>query len=546
VLLELDRPQALRAVLERFAELAGEVDYFLGSVGQSLDDYVQALELPEAELARDALEVTRALLRDIAPLQDPDAPRVRQTPQRVASDPHGAFEAMIVRLLGFEQTLAWQAAQRALLKFLQLGGPSAAVHAGLSCAPETALRTCAVVQAAADRLEKDDAVVRRLEELSQAPRLDLRVAAVACLDSLGRPVPSGGQPQELPAALRLELPPRHGDHQVVGALEESLGFWRPQVEALARLADIDEDALHDHVLLHARTRLEGLEDIDRLPEADSFLGWGYVKPSARAIRVALAEAAADLFDARRVGLAGALRAVELDPPIDRVLLERRPGRRPPAVATFIARDGRSRLYSRELSELAADAPDRLARDHDGWAVLGEHSEVGLLDRPGHHELRRTGLVRAEAAENPTPHLTLAPLAVHDYGTLPRGGQVDRGIVRPFAAPAATPTGWLALHPRLASSIGLRLAVPGQLDWTLDGELAARSLWWRSGYLHWNPYSEDDEVGEGWLVLGSPMLVEHLRAGGWELAFETRTNRRGDGDVDEQEIRAQGTRALASM
>jgi hypothetical protein len=85
-----------------------------------------------------------------------------------------------------------------------------------------------------------------------------------------------------------------------------------------------------------------------------------------------------------------------------------------------------------------------------------------------------------------------------------------------------------------------------LDWTLDGELAARSLWWRSGYLHWNPYSEDDEVGEGWLVLGSPMLVEHLRAGGWELAFETRTNRRGDGDVDEQEIRAQGTRALASM
>jgi hypothetical protein len=246
-----------------------------------------------------------------------------------------------------------------------------------------------------------------------------------------------------------------------------------------------------------------------------------------------------------VGASGALRAAELHPPVDPRLLERRPGRRPAAVATFIARDTRSRLYSRELSELAAGATDRLAQRREGWAVLGEHSDVGLLDRLGHHELRSSGLVRADAAESCSPHLMLAPLTVREYRGLPRGGQVNRGIVRPFAAPAATPTGWLALHPGLAGSMGLKLAEPDGLDWTLDGWLAVRSLWWRSGYLRWNPYSEDDEVGEGWLVLGSREVVEHLRAGGWELAHEVRTSRRSDGDLDEEEIRVQGTRALPS-
>jgi hypothetical protein len=545
VLFKLDRPQARQAVLARFAELAGEVDHFLGTVGESLRDYVHALELPEVELAREALGVAGALLRDIAPLPDPGAPRASRTTQRAPGDPQGALEALVVRLLGFEQTLAWQAAQRALLEFARLGVASVPLHAGLSGAPEPALRSCAVVQAAAGWLREDEALARPLEELTRAARLDLRLGAVACLDALGRSVPSLGPPRELPAALRLELPPRHVDRRVVDGLEESLGFWRPQLEALSDLAGVDEDALHDHVLLRARAQLDGLEDIDRLPDADSILGWGYVKPSARAIRVALAEAGAELLDARRVGAGGALRAVELHPPVDPGMLVHRPTRRPRAVATFIAREARSRLYGRELSELAAEAADRLAQRHEGWAVLGEHSEVAVLDRTGHHELRRSGLARAKAADGFGPHVTLAPLTLRDYRGLSRGGQVDRGIVRPFAAPAGTPAGWLALHPRLAGSLGLKHAEPGWLDWTLDGRLAVRSLWWRSGYLRWNPYSEDDEVGEGWLVLGSPEIIEGLIAGGWELAYEVRTSRRGDGDLDGHDIEVQGRRTLPS-
>jgi hypothetical protein len=543
VLLELDRPRARQAVFERFAELAGETDYFLGSVGQSLDDYVQVLELPPVELARAVLEIAGSLLRDIAPLPAPDEPRAPQSLHQASSDLQSVFEALVVRLLGLDQTLAWQAGQRALLELVGLRMALGAVSAALSGAPETALRACAVLHACAETLELDAGLVSQLEELTHAPRLDVRLASASCLEAFGLPVPPLPPQRELPSGLRLELPPRVGDRRVVGALERKLEFWRPQIETLAHLADVDEDALHEHVLLLARTQLEGLQDIDRIPDAVSFLGWGYVKPSARAIRVALAEAAAELLDARLVGAQEALRAIDLHPPLDPELLGHRPVRRPATVTTFVPRDQRSSLYSRDLSELAAAAADRLAQDCDGWKVLGEYTEVSLLDHAGHHESRYSGLIRRRDGDYTSPHHTLGPLTIREYARLRREGQADRGIVRSLDLPAATPSGWLALHPRVAGAMELEFDNASSLDWTFDDRPAARSLWWRSGYFYWSPYSEDDEVGEGWLVLGSDAFVKQLHSDGWELAYEVRTTVRNGDDQQEQEILTQGTRAL---
>jgi hypothetical protein len=545
VLLELDRPRARQAAFERFAELAGETDYFLGSVGQSLDDYVQVFELPPVELARAVLEIAGSLLRDIAPLPAPDEPSAPQSVHQASSDLQPVFEALVVRLLSLDQTLAWQAGQRALLELVRLRMALGAVGAALSGAPETALRACAVLAAHAETLELDAMFISQLEELTWAPRLDVRLAAASCLEAFGLPVPPLPPQRELPGGLRIELPPRVEETRVVGALERKLEFWRPQIEALAQLADVDEDALHEHVLLLARTQLEGLQDIDRVPGAVSFLGWGYVKPSARAIRVALAETAAELLDARLVGAQEALRAADLHPPFDPELLEHRPVRRPATVATFVPRDQRSSLYSRDLSELAAGAADRLAQDCEGWKVLGEHTEVSLLDHAGHHEERYSGLVRRRDGDDTSPHYTLGPLTIREYGRLRREGHADRGIVRSFDLPAATPSGWLALHPRVAGAMELELDDASCLNWTLDDSPAARSLWWRSGYFYWSPYSDDDEVGEGWLVLGSPEFVAQLQANGWDLAYQVRTARRGRDGADEHEILAEGNRPLTS-
>jgi hypothetical protein len=70
--------------------------------------------------------------------------------------------------------------------------------------------------------------------------------------------------------------------------------------------------------------------------------------------------------------------------------------------------------------------------------------------------------------------------------------------------------WLALHPGAASAAGLVALSDDPLAWTLDGDLAIRSLWWRSGFTGWSPYHDEDEVSEGWLVLASPSAVERLR------------------------------------
>jgi len=545
MLLGLDRARVRRAMFQRFADLAGEADYFLGYVAESLGDYVSAFELSERELAHDALEITQALLRDIAPL--PSAATLRSCIDEnpaAPGDPQAANEALVLWVLGREQTLGWEAAQRTMYEFARCGDAIRALLSGLKGASEVALRTCGVIQAAARSIAADGALTERLETLTRAPRLDLRVAAATSLAAIGRPVPPLGPQGDLPAALRLELPPRDTEHRVLSGLEEALTLWRQQIEELAGLARIDQDTLHDYVLMRAREGLRGERNIEQLPDADSMLGWGYVKPVHRAIRAALTRAAAELLDARRVHARDALRAIELHPATDPGLLQRRPGRRPPAVATFVAHVERTQLYSRQLSDLASGAAERVARRHDEWLVLGEDSEIALLDRPGHQEWRRSGLVRREAADTAPPHIVPGPLGVYEYEHLPRNGQVDRGILRPFSPPAATPVGWLALHPGIADALGLRLAEPGWLDWTLNSRPAVCSMWWRSGYLYWNPYSDRDEVGEGWLVLGSPELVDHLRAEGWELAYDVSTRRRGDGDVSEDKVNTQGRLALA--
>jgi hypothetical protein len=72
---------------------------------------------------------------------------------------------------------------------------------------------------------------------------------------------------------------------------------------------------------------------------------------------------------------------------------------------------------------------------------------------------------------------------------------------------------------------------------MDGQPTVRSVWWRSGYDRWNPYSDNDEVGEGWLVLGSAALADALRQRGRLLRIATTwTGRHGDGDTSADEKR----------
>lgn len=540
----LDHQRAKRAVFTRFSELAGETDYFLSTVGGALDDYVEALGLPAMELAQEVLAVAGALLRDVAPLPDPESLSEGGL-DRARQDPSDAFNSLLLYLLGLEHTVAWQAAQRALVALVRQGSGLQALRKGLEDHDEIALRTCAVIQAAAGVLAPDEQIADSLEALAQGVRLDVRRAGARCLAALGLPVPPVAEKQELPAALRLELPSRGGSRRIVTGLEEMVSGWRRDVVGLAELADVDPDALHDYVWQRARAHLgTDKTDDDRLSRTGGILGWGYVKPSAQAIRAALAEAAASLFDAGRVRAFDALFAVGLDLAYDVALLERRPVRRSSAVTSFVPHAERQRLYSRALDEFAEGQSDSFALSLEGWVVLGECTEVTLLDRHAHYQLRRSGLTRVTEPPGPlTPHSAIGPVVVAEYNALTRTLDTNQGIIRSIGLPAGSPTGWLALHPGLAEILGLE-SEDGWLDWTLDGCPAVRSIWWRSGFLRWNPYSESDEVGEGWLVIGSPKVFERLYATGeWAVRWEAVTASRGESSGEEAEIRSTGSRAL---
>jgi hypothetical protein len=101
-----------------------------------------------------------------------------------------------------------------------------------------------------------------------------------------------------------------------------------------------------------------------------------------------------------------------------------------------------------------------------------------------------------------------------------------------------------LHPVAAAAAGFVASTDDALAWMLDGQAAVRSLWWRSGFPSWEPYSDEDEVSEGWLVLATDRAAACLREAfpDAEVMWEfVRSWRPKEKDTDERKL--SGRRAL---
>ncbi len=568
----IDRERAIDAAFSRFAELATSVDYFLGQVGAELTDYADVFDFPPENTAREVLAVVAALLRDIVQFPDPSSFSAHGMHDPAASSEVAlAFEHLVGWFLASPYTVAWQAAQRAVIALVGDGAGLAVLEAALDGTEEEVLRVCALLEMTTADGEQFEALRPSLEQLTMSESLTERSAAASCLKTLGWLLPTvATQPADavLPAALRLELPPRGQPHSIVSGIAEMAGLFRSEIERLADVADVDVDALFEYVLARAEC-LAGTKDAgdDHMSREGGILGWGFIKPSAQVVRRAFGQIAAELVDAERVAPLTALSAARLLPLYDTVLLGVRPVRRPVNVATFVPHDQRNALYKLSLEEIAADAEARLARSVDDWFVIGERCEVALLDRAGHHEHRWSGvfLDRDDGAQlkRPSDGHTLNLARIDDGGELVHDLVISTAGLyrgRSFAqrslhaqaivgsrsiASVASPSGWLGLHPILAGNLGLDPDPADPFAWLLNGEPAVRSLWWRSGYEKWEPWSDSDETGEGWLVLGSPEFVKHLcQMGEWRLAWFVATAVRGEKDVEQREIRASGERGLA--
>lgn len=538
---EIDREFARSIVYRRFSELAYSTDYFLGSVAGQLDEYLDALELPAEETARAALAIAAAVLRDVTSLPDPAWFRAASDPpEPSAADLERTLELTVSWLLASPYVLAWQSAQRALLALLAGcgAGQNALRDALTSGQTEVALRACAVVETAADGGCDLTGLADELAALVDSDALSVRLAGCSCLAMMGIDPPSWPDETELPPGLRLELPAHPGKLQIASGIRAKTHLFRQEVEKLAAETGVDEDALYQQVL--TRAEQVGGPDVDDylLSRTGGIFGFGFLKPSAAAVRTALDEAAAKLVDAKRAAPADALGAAGLWPLYDSGLLAERPTRRPKEVLPFLGLDERQSmdLYKRAAEEIAHGAPDRLAVDIGGWTVLGESTELWLLGRLRNYENRVSGILTPDPdRDDDRAQFPVIPWPAIGYDRLRASSAKGLTVMRCEGMPMASPDGWLALHPGVADELGLMRDSSTLFGWTLDGEPAVRSVWWRSGFRFWPPYSDADEVGEGWLVVASPALMEKLaQKGKLERLGRIWTGRHGDGDTSAYE------------
>jgi hypothetical protein len=72
--------------------------------------------------------------------------------------------------------------------------------------------------------------------------------------------------------------------------------------------------------------------------------------------------------------------------------------------------------------------------------------------------------------------------------------------------------WIALNPSIASALGWRLADTGLFRWVdQHGEVMVESIWWQDGPVNcWSEYIHE-EVGTGWLVVGTPQALAKIKA-----------------------------------
>jgi hypothetical protein len=544
----IDRERARALIYEQFAELAEEVGYFLGSVGSDLDDYVEALELPAEETARAAWEMARAVLREVVELPDSQnfAVATARAEDPSPADGDAALQSMLEWLFESQYIVAWEAAQRAVLAMLRCGEGEAVLLTALRSAnDEAVLRACAVIEAAAEEGLAVGGLADALKGLADSPRLSVRGAGASCLISMGATSPDLPEVKELPPALRLELPAHPGRRQIALGLRAHLYAFREEVDELAAAADLDEDALYAFVVERA-VQLGGADLDDEAPsKARTLFGYGFVRPSAVVAQAALDEAAAIVADARRVAPIAALRAAGLWPIYDTALLRSRPTRRPAEVVPFLSLDERSAsdLYKRPPSELADGAEDRIVSGVDGWQVLGEWSELITLDRLGPFERRVSAVTYGlDAPGGIYGQAMIKPFPASHYRRLAAGGEADgMTVLRPQITSMASPSSWLALDPGVVEPLGLNPHPDTPLDWCMDGDLAVRTVWWRSGFDRWDPYSENDEVGHGWLVLVTAKFMERLAKQGRLLRhINVWSGLRGDGHTPMGEAHTEKT------
>jgi hypothetical protein len=268
------------------------------------------------------------------------------------------------------------------------------------------------------------------------------------------------------------------------------------------LTQEDEWAARGEKWLRNRSDLAGLK-------------YAYVRPRATIARRAFFHVVAELSDAGKL-TAAALR--EMKPALDYYdpeMFFAKPVARPEFA--FPMPGGRHR-------ESVTPAPGGVGGDglpvlrtRDGLIIFGEYTKIKRLEWETPTTIRQSLISTERPSEKEGRHSFFHRTSfclIQDYPQLSVGQSsshllVIRHELRVYDSPGPD---WMAFNPGLARSLGWAPVKDPLFGWAdEEGQLMVWSIWWQDGLYQSPPPMFDDDVGEGWAVVGSSRALEIISA-----------------------------------
>ena len=368
-----------------------------------------------------------------------------------------------------------------------------------------------------------DAVTQFREEVCRfngSPSWRARMMSRAIMRNCGWPEPPTS-PILLPLPPVYSSSPPAFNHELVSTVAP----YGRELRLIAEAAGVPVGNLHRRVIavMHqiAPREPEWSDEVERrmgIRLMSVGIRLPYAKPRANIARSAMFRAVAELVDGGLISpqqnaiLEKILRTY--DP---RMVLEV-PSRRPVQI-----RRATETLLGHNLEEWVQDVDDALSttdwRSDDQRIALAE--ETSLTIRRGRRSMSETrysvldagNLTQRQLSENPVSMFgKVARKHVSEYPSLHDDLEISALALRHTADWVDSPGGnWLALNPAVGFRLGWSIADDGIFRWVDDqGHVMVESMWWMDG----RPtlvadVLEEDEVGEGWLVLATECALDQI-------------------------------------
>lgn len=333
----------------------------------------------------------------------------------------------------------------------------------------------------------------------------------------------------LPPIYQLVLPPSKDKVPPIGAdeplpdSENPRDMVRPydfQLRLMAKMAQLDQENL----FVAAALEMKGIADAsDLTAQSESDYIWlleraGLKLPFRRkrgaVAREAMRRVAGDLIDGRQVHPDNVQMLLEMVTFQDHQLAFVDPGPRPDTVKPL---DGLNQYHSntKEWTESKAPSFANNLREVAGRVVLAEFTRLKALDWsvPTETRISVVGAKALKAVDVKNSFERVFDVPKDSYaGAVPNAGDpANLVIVRnQWMGSDTDGTDWIALNPAIANKLGWTLASDGLFRWVnATSEVMVETVWWKDGCIELGPYERDTEVGEGFIVMASPVAAEEI-------------------------------------